>query len=103
MNAMTKKKINKKEPSLLGRHFEVVLEDIDSKIDLVVEGYQGLDKKIEDFKNEVDERSNGVDYKLEIVLDELRLIRNELKEKVSRDEFILLEKRVIALEKSRKH
>ena len=35
-------------------------------------------------------------------LDELNLIRNELKEKVGRDEFVLLEKRVMVLEKSKK-
>ena len=45
-----KKKINKKEVSVLERHFGVVLEDIDSKLDIVVEGHQALDKKIEDFK-----------------------------------------------------
>jgi len=99
---MVKKKINKKQLFPSERHFGVVLEDIDSKLDLVVEGHQGLDKKIEDFRGEVSERFNEVDYKFEIVFDELRLIRNELKEKVGRDEFALLEKRVMALEKSRK-
>ena len=99
---MIKKKINKKQPILSERHFGIVLEDIDSKLDLLVEGHQGLDKKIEDFRKEVDERFNEVDYKFELTFDELRLIRNELKEKVGRDEFVLLEKRVMALEKSRK-
>lgn len=99
---MVKNKINKKQLSPSERHFGVVLENIDSKLDLVVEGHQGLDKKIEDFRKEVGERFDEVDYKFEIVFDELHLIRNELKEKVGRDEFILLEKRVMALEKSRK-
>ena len=94
----------------------VVLEDIDSKLDLVLEGHQVLDKKIEDFRKKVDERFNEVDYKFEVVFekfdeidvqfsdvkDELHIIRNELKEKVGRDEFVLLEKRVMALEKSKK-
>jgi len=80
----------------------VVLEDIDSKLDLVLEGHQVLDKKIEDFRKKVDERFNEVDYKFETVFDELHIIRNELKEKVGRDEFVLLEKRVMALEKSKK-
>jgi len=99
---MAKKKINKKQFSVSERHFGVILEGIDSKLDLVVEGHQGLDKKIEDFRKEVGERFDEVDYKFEIVFDKLRLIRNELKEKVGRDEFALLEKRVIALEKSRR-
>lgn len=106
---MAKKKINKKELSPPERHFGKVLEDIDSKLGLVAEGVGTLDKKIDrhygefqEFRKEVDERFNEVDYKFELVFDELRLIRNELKEKVGRDEFALLEKRVIALEKSRK-
>ncbi|MBU4481514.1 hypothetical protein KKH59_04360 [Patescibacteria group bacterium] len=99
---MVKKKINKKQLFPSERHFGVVLESIDSKIDLLVEGHQGLDKKIEGFRKEVGERFDEVDYKFEIVFGELRLIRNELKEKVGRDEFALLEKRVMVLEKSRK-
>jgi hypothetical protein len=115
-----------------GRQFGVVLEHIDSKLDLVVEGHATLDKKIDDFKEEVDEKfkvvdykfevvldgqkaldkkidknheefrefKKEVDYKFEVVLDELHIIRNELKEKIGRDEFVLLEKRVAALEKT---
>lgn len=36
---------------------------------------------------------------MEFVKGELGIIRNELKEKIGRDEFILLEKRVVILEK----
>lgn len=99
---MAKKKINKKHLSPSERHFGMVLESVDSKLDLVVEGHQVLDKKIDKLHGEMNERFKAVDYKFEMVFDELRLIRNELKEKVGRDEFALLEKRVIALEKSRK-
>ena len=99
---MAKKKINKKELSTSERHFGVILEDIDSKLDLVVEGNQGLDKKIDKVDEKLEDFRDEVNYKFEIVFDELRLIRNELKEKVGRDEFALLEKRVMALEKSRK-
>ena len=143
MKHMDKKKVNEKQlsPSDSERHFGVVLENIDSKLDLVVEGHQALDRKIDnkhtEFKEfekvvnykfevliegvktldkkvdrhygEFQEFRQEVDYKFEIVFDkfddvtdELRIIRNELKEKVSRDEFILLEKRVLSLEKSRK-
>lgn len=83
-------------------YFGALLENMDSKIDVILEGHQVLDKKIDDLSNNVDKRFNEVDYKFEIVFGELRLIRNELKEKVGRDEFVFLEKRVFALEKSRK-
>ncbi len=113
---MAKKEINKKQLSVSKPHFEVVLEDIDSKLDLVVEGHRGLDKKIDIVDKKVDDLHKEMDYKFEIVFekfdevdaqfnnvkDELYIIRNELKEKVGRDEFALLEKRVMALEKSRK-
>jgi len=131
---MAEKKTNKKQLSSSERHSGVVLEDIDSKLDLIVEGQQVLDKKIDrhygefqEFRKEVDYKFEIVfegqqvlggkidkvdkkvenlrtemDYKFELTFDELRLIRNELKEKVGRDEFALLEKRIVALEKSRK-
>lgn len=84
------------------RRFGVVLENIDSKLDLVVEGQQALDGKIDKVDKKVDDLRGEMNYKFEIVFDELRLIRNELKEKVGRDEFLVLEKRVAALEKTRK-
>lgn len=92
-------KANKKE----SHHEGVLLEHIDSKLDLVIEGHKTLDTKIDGVKQEMHERFNEVDYKFGIVFDELHLIRNELKEKVSRDEFLLLEKRVSKLEKSSSH
>ncbi len=99
---MAKKKIKKTDLPATEKRFGVVLENIDSKLDLVVEGVGTLDKKIDGVDKKVDNLKTEMDYKFGIVLDELSLIRNELKEKVGRDEFSLLEKRVIALEKSRK-
>jgi len=129
-NIMIKKKINKKQLSPSERHFGVVLEDIDSKLDLLVEEHQGLNNKVEELDVKVDRLNSKVeeldikvdavdrkvdavdrkvenlrtemDYKFELTFDELRLIRNELKEKIGRDEFALLEKRIVALEKSKK-
>ena len=81
----------------------VIIENVDSKVDLLVEGHGSLDKKIEDFRGEVNEKFREVDYKFGVVIDELRVIRNELKEKVGRDEFVVLEKRVAFLEKKLTH
>ncbi|MEK7146815.1 MAG: hypothetical protein AAB772_01005 [Patescibacteria group bacterium] len=126
---MPQKKI-KKELSSAERGFGVILEDIDSKLDLVVEGHQVLDKKIDGVDAKVDNLQKEMNYKFDVVFekfgeidqrfeqvdqrfeqidqqfsevkDELHLIRNDLKEKVSRDEFVLLEKRVAILERSKK-
>ena len=92
-----KKKIKNSSPA--EQKFGVILEDINSKFDLVLEGNQVLDKKIDDFRLDVDKRFNEVDYKFGVVFDELRIIRNKLKEKVGRDEFVLLEKRMAMVEK----
>lgn len=92
----------KKELTQTERHFGVVLENIDSKLDLVVEGHQILDKKIDKIDGKVENLKEEMNYKFGIVFDELHLIRNELKEKVGRDEFIFLEKRVLALERAKK-
>ncbi len=96
------KKIKNNNSALSERHFGVILESMDSKLNLVVEGHQVLDKKIEDFRKETNNRFNEMDYKFDIVFDELHLIRNDLKEKVGRDEFVLLEKRVMALERAKR-
>lgn len=83
-------------------YFGALLENMDSKIDVLVEGHRTIDGKIDKHYFEFQEFRKEVNYKFDVVFDELHLIRNELKEKVGRDEFIVLEKRVFALEKSRK-
>ncbi len=99
---MKKQKIKKnKELNATERHFGVILENIDSKLDLVVEGHKVLDKKIDVVDKKVDNLKSEMNYKFDTVFDELRLIRNELKEKVGRDEFIVLEKRVRELERAK--
>ena len=79
----------------------------------IVEGQQVLDKKIDKVDEKVDELRGEMNYKFGVVFEkfdevdqkfdevtgELRVIRNELKEKVGRDEFVILEKRVMNLEK----
>ena len=83
--------------------FGVVLESIDSKMDMVVEGQHGLARQIDKNQEEVGEFRKEVNYKFDVVFDELRLIRNDLKEKVGRDEFIALEKRLSYVEKKLSH
>ncbi|MBU2109903.1 hypothetical protein KKB71_03065 [Patescibacteria group bacterium] len=90
-----KKNLNNTEK----RYTNVLLENMDSKIDVLLEGHQVLDGKIEKVDKKIEDFREEVNYKFETVFDELRLIRNELKEKVGRDEFFVLEKRVAALEK----
>ncbi len=103
---MAKKETGEKQVSVPERHFGVVLEDINSKLDLVVEGVGVLDRKIDKNHEEFKEFRKEVNYKFEVVFEkfasvesELHIIRNDLKEKIGRDEFLFLEKRVTALER----
>lgn len=81
----------------------VILEHIDSKLDLVLEGQGGLSDRIDHVDGKVEHLQKEMNYRFDTVFDELRLIRNELKEKVSRDEFVVLEKRLAHLEKKVSH
>ena len=121
MKKTVKKSIHK-EPNIQEdiRQLGVMVEANNDKINLVIEGHRGLEKKIDANQKEFREFEKGTNYKFDVmlqefidfrketgykfetVLDELHLIRNELKEKISRDEFLLLEKRVAHLEKTRK-
>ncbi len=51
------------------RHFGVVLENIDSKLDLLVEGHQALDKKIDKNHGEFQEFRREVNYKFDVVFE----------------------------------
>jgi len=97
MSVKKSKKINKE--STEARHFGVILENVDFKLDLIVEGQHSLSREMQNFRGEVDVKFNEVDFKFGVVLDELQVIRNELKEKIGRDEFAVSEKRIFNLEK----
>ena len=126
---INKKKIKKVDLSVTERHFGVVLENIDSKIDLVLEGYQALDVKFTKKFEEVDERLDIIDEKLdihteilsehgkiltehskmiasingnmEIMKQDIEFIKNSLKKKVDRYELKALERRIEILEKKK--
>lgn len=102
-----------KDTPVKERKIGVVLEHIDSKLDLLVEGQQTPDQRMDRLEERIDGLDAKVDkldvnfqsfrievnQKFEVITDELHLIRNDLKEKVSRDEFIVMEKRLAHLEK----
>lgn len=114
------KKQKQKYPAEINRHFGVVLEDINSKMSLVLEGHHVLDKKIDVFKKEFIEFKEETNAKFNImgkrmdtmgedigslkqdmviVKSKLTSIENQLKQKVDINQFEQLEQRVIRLEK----
>ncbi|MCK4620865.1 MAG: hypothetical protein KAT62_01490 [Desulfuromonadales bacterium] len=61
-------------------HFEVILESIDSKFDLVLEGYASLDKKIDDLALKTEERFDLVDFKIDTLNEKIDGVAADLKE-----------------------
>lgn len=78
MKKRTKNQNKSKTGKIDERYFGVMLENLDSKFDLIFEGHGGLDKEIKATRKAMDERFNQVDNKLDHIADELYLIRNEL-------------------------
>ncbi len=46
-------------------HFEILLEDIKEKFDLVLEGHQGLHHDIKDLRQNMDEKFELIDFKID--------------------------------------
>ena|SRR3989344_3493794 len=76
------------------RHFDVVAEDLKSEIQTVAEQVAANTEKLV----EHDAKFAAVQSTLEVMKVDLEFIKNELKEKVSRDEFVALERRLSTLE-----
>jgi len=80
------------------RHFDVVAERLEDKIGIVSEQVATNSEKLE----EHNQRFNKIDETLEIIKLDIEFIKNELKQKISRDEFAVLERRVSILEAKQK-
>jgi len=76
------------------RHFDVVAEKIEDKIALLAQQVAANTEKLK----EHDKRFDKIEDTLEVIKLDIEFIKNELKQKVSRDEFAALEKRVSLLE-----
>ncbi|HCM36985.1 MAG: hypothetical protein A3J30_03520 [Candidatus Wildermuthbacteria bacterium RIFCSPLOWO2_02_FULL_47_9c] len=90
------------------RHFDVVAENLTSEIQTVAEQVAANTEKLVEhdakFESigskliEHDARFAGIESTLEVMKIDLEFIKNELKQKVNRDEFVALEKRLSMLE-----
>ena len=76
------------------RHFDVVAEDLKGEIKMVAEQVAANTEDITAIKHDVHKIKDDV----EIIKVDIEFIKNELKQKISRDEFAVLEKRVSLLE-----
>ena len=127
MKKIVKKTKIKKKIEITPSQFGMVLEDVNSKFDLLIEGFSGLsgqvenlDKKIDNnhqeflefrdemvgFKQETDNNFKAVFEYLSKIDDEIQLIKleienlkSELVRKADIDKLSQLEKRIFVLEK----
>ena len=69
-------------------HLEILLEDINGKFDLVLEGHDALRKEIRDTREELCEKINLVDLKVNAMNQKIDGVRDELGERIDgvRDE-----------------
>lgn len=74
--------------------YTVVLEDIDSKIDLLAEGMSRVHNRLDKVETKIDDLSDDVF----VIKETIKIIRGDLKQKIDYDEFESLEKRVSILE-----
>jgi hypothetical protein len=63
-------------------NLEIILEDIKEKFDLVLEGHQSLRHEIKDFRQEVNERFELVDFKLETLNKKIDNVDERLCKKI---------------------
>jgi len=94
------------------RHFDIVAEDLKDHIKIVAEQVNTNTEKLEEHNQKfemINDKLKEHDQKFEMINDTLNIIKldiefikNELKQKVSHDEFIALEKRVSLLEAKQK-
>ena len=60
-------------------HFEILLESVDSKMQLVLEGYSVLANQIKDTKAELLERADLTDFKLDVLNKKIDAVAADLK------------------------
>ena len=85
------------------RYIGVVAENFDSQTKLIAESLSGLQQQLTVIRDMVVRNTEDIEMiKMDIdtMKGELSLIRHDLKEKVGRDEFALLENRISKLEKA---
>lgn len=59
-------------------HLEMILEDINGKFDLILEGHTGLREEIRELGRKTDERFDLVDFKIDVLNKKIDGVATEL-------------------------
>ncbi len=87
------------------RHFDVVAESIEDKIQIIAEQVANNTEKLEEHSqrfDKIDQKFDKIDQTLQIIKLDIEFIKHGLEQKVPRSEFAALERRVSLLESNRK-
>lgn len=98
INEKNLKEILKEQREEYQRYLGVVTEDFQSQVKLVAESVLGIQEQLSAIRDMVAKNTEDI----EVIRMDLHLIRHDLKEKVDRDEFKILEHRVELVEKKLK-
>ena len=63
-------------------NLEILLEDMNSKFELMIEGYQSLNGKIYDLSRKTDERFDLVDFKIDTLNKKIDAVDEKLSKKI---------------------
>jgi predicted nucleic acid-binding Zn-ribbon protein len=83
-------------------HFEVILEDINSKLDLVFENFQSLNHKIDQNKIDSDNRNDETNKLLKFAYDDLDKKIQGNGSKIEQNSNLIKENRTLIKENSKK-
>lgn len=59
-------------------HLEIILESIDNKFQLVLEGHSSLANQISELRQETNERFDLVDFKFQVLNDKIDAVATDL-------------------------
>lgn len=96
LNEQALEKILNRQRDEYQQYIGAQIEDVRSDIRLLAETVVGVQEDVTEIREMVAKNTEDIDF----MKMELSIIRNDLKEKVSREEFVLLETRVAKLERS---
>jgi len=95
INEKNLKEILKGQREEYQRYLGVVTEDFQSKVKLVAESVMGIQEQLSAICDMVAKNTEDI----EVIKMNLHIIKDDLKEKISREEFKIFEKRLELLEK----
>ena len=96
LNQQALEKILNRQRDEYQQYMGAQIEDVRSDIRLLAETVVGVREDVSEIREMVAKKTEDI----EVMKMELSIIRNDLKEKVSREEFVLLETRVAKLERT---